>query len=106
MLRVELGAGRLRCHYCPAVATTMDHIVPKAYGAQGCLRNLQPACGRCNKVKGVRLPVCSCAKCCGALEWWLDSHLPVVARSLLMHLTPEEAARLSTVLWAGALAAA
>jgi 5-methylcytosine-specific restriction endonuclease McrA len=43
-----------RCHYCPAPATTVDHVVPVARGG-GHAGNLVPACTSCNASKGARL---------------------------------------------------
>lgn len=40
-----------RCAYCPAVATTVDHVVPVMKGGQARRGNLIPACGPCNSRK-------------------------------------------------------
>lgn len=49
-----------RCYYCglrtnPFATFTIDHIVPLARGGSNDLRNLVPACRRCNFAKGVKL---------------------------------------------------
>lgn len=40
-----------RCAYCGALATTRDHIVPKAKGGRAVRANMNPACAPCNNVK-------------------------------------------------------
>jgi len=69
-LRDELLVGALICHYCPAPATTWDHIVPRSKGGADGRRNLTPACGPCNVAKGADLPTCLCRRCRRALLWW------------------------------------
>jgi 5-methylcytosine-specific restriction endonuclease McrA len=44
-----------RCAYCPAAATTIDHVVPRSRGGQDSWENLVACCFRCNNVKGDRL---------------------------------------------------
>jgi len=39
------------CAYCGGVAKTLDHIVPRARGGKDEMRNLAPACKRCNSEK-------------------------------------------------------
>ncbi|MGD8701285.1 MAG: HNH endonuclease [Desulfosarcina sp.] len=50
-----------RCHYCgrqtPAVALTMDHVVPLARGGKSTKGNLVPACKPCNTKKSALLPM-------------------------------------------------
>lgn len=43
-----------RCAYCPAPATTWDHVVPVAHGGQTTPGNIVPACTSCNSSKGTR----------------------------------------------------
>lgn len=40
-----------RCAYCPAMATTWDHVVPVARGGQLKRGNIVPACVSCNSSK-------------------------------------------------------
>lgn len=86
--REELQAGGLWCHYCFAVATTWDHIVPKCVGGLTTrrwagARNLIPACAECNEAKGSRMPTCRCRRCKRALAWW-QRHLPQDVRRALL----------------------
>lgn len=41
-----------RCAYCPAPATTWDHIVPVSQGGRTIPGNVLPACVSCNSRKG------------------------------------------------------
>lgn len=43
-----------RCVYCSAVATSLDHVVPKSRGGSHTWDNVVSACGRCNHVKADR----------------------------------------------------
>ncbi len=43
-----------RCVYCGAVATSLDHVVPKSRGGSHTWDNVVSACGRCNHVKADR----------------------------------------------------
>jgi len=43
-----------RCVYCGAVATSLDHVVPKSRGGPHTWDNVVSACGRCNHVKADR----------------------------------------------------
>jgi 5-methylcytosine-specific restriction endonuclease McrA len=43
-----------RCAYCPAPATTIDHVVPRSRGGQDSWENLVACCFRCNNAKGDR----------------------------------------------------
>ena len=52
--RRTLLADNPRCAYCPAPATTADHIVELDRGGDHSLENLRPACHRCNSTKGTR----------------------------------------------------
>lgn len=40
-----------RCAYCPAPATTWDHIVPVSAGGRTEAGNMLPACNSCNSRK-------------------------------------------------------
>ena len=42
----------IRGPYCTKIATTVDHIVPKAKGGKNYRSNLTPACFECNQWKG------------------------------------------------------
>lgn len=42
------------CHWCPAPATTADHLVPLFKGGSNELANLVPACSPCNSGRGGR----------------------------------------------------
>lgn len=44
------------CVYCPGVATTRDHVIPRSRGGSNDPVNLVPACFACNHAKGNRLP--------------------------------------------------
>lgn len=43
-----------RCCYCAAVATSLDHVIPKSRGGPHTWENVVAACGRCNHVKADR----------------------------------------------------
>jgi 5-methylcytosine-specific restriction endonuclease McrA len=43
-----------RCVYCGAVATSVDHVVPRSRGGQHTWENVVAACRRCNHVKSDR----------------------------------------------------
>lgn len=49
-----------RCVYCAAPlcweTATLDHVLPLALGGDNRAGNLVTACGRCNRLKGDRLP--------------------------------------------------
>jgi hypothetical protein len=45
-----------RCGYCPATATTVDHILPRCRGGKNTWRNTIAACDGCNQRKGDRTP--------------------------------------------------
>lgn len=51
ILREQFGG---RCAYCPAPATTWDHITPVKAGGDSTLGNVVPACASCNASKGAR----------------------------------------------------
>jgi 5-methylcytosine-specific restriction endonuclease McrA len=53
----ELEPNDLRCSYCGGVATEWDHLRPlvkdgRPTGYPSSIRNLVPACGKCNQSKG------------------------------------------------------
>ena len=52
-LRAQILADQPQCHYCPAPATTVDHLIPLSVDPSLRLdpRNLVPACRRCNSSK-------------------------------------------------------
>lgn len=43
-----------KCVYCGAIATSLDHVVPKSRGGPHTWDNVVSACGRCNHVKADR----------------------------------------------------
>lgn len=43
-----------RCMYCGAVATSVDHVIPRSRGGQHAWDNVVAACRRCNHVKADR----------------------------------------------------
>lgn len=53
-LRKEILAEHPDCWWCPAPATTIDHVVPLARGGDNDRSNLVPACARCNERRGAR----------------------------------------------------
>lgn len=44
-----------RCAYCPAKATTVDHVLPRSRGGSNTWDNVVAACYRCNNRKADRL---------------------------------------------------
>ena len=47
--RAEVLRGSPLCYWCGVnLATTADHLVPKAHGGTDAVSNLVPACGPCN----------------------------------------------------------
>lgn len=50
LLRKWKQQGR-RCTYCPAIADTIDHVIPHARGGHHYIGNLTPACRSCNSAK-------------------------------------------------------
>lgn len=45
-----------RCGYCPAPATTVDHILPRSQGGKNTWLNTVAACYPCNQRKADRTP--------------------------------------------------
>lgn len=45
-----------RCGYCPAAATTVDHILPRSHGGRNTWLNTVAACYTCNQRKADRTP--------------------------------------------------
>lgn len=43
-----------KCVYCGAIATSLDHVVPKSRGGPHTWDNVVSACGRCNHLKADR----------------------------------------------------
>jgi len=43
-----------KCAYCPAAATTQDHLTPLSRGGSHTASNIVPACKPCNSSKGTR----------------------------------------------------
>lgn len=43
-----------KCAYCPATASTWDHVIPVSLGGQTIPGNILPACQPCNSSKGNR----------------------------------------------------
>lgn len=58
-IRAQILAGRPTCTYCPAPATTTDHVIPIASGLPRRVLNrpgnLVPACQPCNTRRGSAL---------------------------------------------------
>jgi hypothetical protein len=61
------------CHYCPARATTRDHIVPRLYMRRWTehfellpVNNIVPACEPCNNRKAAAKSACCCDACLAA----------------------------------------
>ena len=42
------------CVYCPALATTLDHVIPLSRGGPHTKDNLVPCCKSCNSKKGAK----------------------------------------------------
>lgn len=51
-----LRRDRYRCAYCGALATTIDHLLPRSRGGSWTWQNTVAACGGCNSRKGSRTP--------------------------------------------------
>jgi len=49
--RAVFARDRGRCAYCGAVATSVDHVVPRSRGGAHTWDNVVSACRRCNHVK-------------------------------------------------------
>lgn len=45
-----------RCGYCPAQATTVDHVIPRSQGGRNTWLNTIAACYACNQRKADRTP--------------------------------------------------
>jgi hypothetical protein len=68
------------CHYCGLLATTKDHVVPKARGGSNHAINLVPCCYDCNQRKADDWPdswhgefsdsVDGCPVCVAAIEFF------------------------------------
>jgi len=43
-----------RCVYCGAVATSLDHVIPRSRGGEHIWENVVSACSRCNHAKADR----------------------------------------------------
>lgn len=69
------------CHYCPADATTWDHIVPRALAGPNVAANRVPACLPCNQAKADSPPTCGCGKCRAAWALW-GAPVPDVNQSI------------------------
>ncbi|WNN95087.1 HNH endonuclease [Microbacterium phage Magritte] len=63
------------CHYCDRVATTRDHIVPKAKRGTDAWWNLVPACEPCNRKKTDNDTTCHCAFCSRAVFLFELGHM-------------------------------
>jgi 5-methylcytosine-specific restriction endonuclease McrA len=54
--RAVLARDGYRCAYCPAVADTIDHVIPRSRpGGSHSWENVVASCKRCNNKKGDRL---------------------------------------------------
>lgn len=56
-LRAKWKAQHRLCAYCPALGTTIDHVVPLVRGGTNYEGNLVPCCRRCNSSKAAKLLV-------------------------------------------------
>lgn len=63
------------CHYCGKLATTRDHIVPKAKRGTDAWWNLVPACEPCNRRKSHEDTTCRCAFCSRAVFLFELGHM-------------------------------
>lgn len=54
--RAVFGRDDYRCQYCPDVAESIDHVVPRSRGGQHVWENVVASCRRCNVRKGNRTP--------------------------------------------------
>lgn len=73
-----MGRARLKekgiCHYCnKRFGTTIDHIVPRAFGGPDAMWNYVPSCEPCNLKKGSDWPSCPCDYCVAAVTRFLSS---------------------------------
>lgn len=50
-IRKQVLTAEPNCRVCGDKATTVDHIVAKAFGGTDALSNLRPLCDRCRKIK-------------------------------------------------------
>lgn len=71
---------RRACAYCPAPATTIDHVLPLVRGGTNYEGNLAPACKTCNSSKSGWT----------VIEWRTGRRLPPVARAPI-YTTPKRA---------------
>ena len=69
------------CHYCREAmdveSTTIDHIVPRAFGGANAHFNYVGCCRACNAAWGAAVRKCGCRKC----ELALQRHLQEAARN-------------------------
>lgn len=89
---------RRSCAYCPAPATTVDHVIPLARGGTNYEGNLVPACKRCNSAKCDRLVV----------EWrWGRpagyTRMRLLTREPRARVTPEPTQLAIFMCWCGSL---
>lgn len=57
------------CHYCAAIGTTLDHVVPACYGGTYALDNLVMACRPCNHARDNMNYVVFCALLRRPVDW-------------------------------------
>lgn len=50
-IRAQVLKSEPRCRSCGVKATTVDHIVPRAFGGSDRRENLQPLCRHCHAEK-------------------------------------------------------
>ena len=62
-IKSSVRNGTESCHYCGALASTVDHIVPDSLGGPDSAWNFQPCCMPCNHRKANSWPTCECHKC-------------------------------------------
>lgn len=61
------------CHYCGVrPGTTIDHIVPRAFGGPDAMWNYVSSCESCNLSKAASWPTCLCGICTAAVDRFLS----------------------------------
>lgn len=72
MTRARLPVKHI-CHYCGVRAgTTIDHVVPRAFGGPDARWNYVSSCEPCNLDKAATWPICPCDFCRAAVDRFLS----------------------------------